>query len=41
MADMIVLSDDPFEIHINDVSGITVDMTVFDGEVVYRASERN
>jgi predicted amidohydrolase YtcJ len=36
LADLVVLSHDPFKMHAEQIKGIKVEMTVVDGEIVYR-----
>jgi predicted amidohydrolase YtcJ len=40
LADIVVLSDDIFKASVSDLPGVRVEMTIFDGKVVYRRAER-
>ena len=40
LADIVVLSDDIFKAAVSDLPAVRVEMTIFDGKVVYRRAER-
>ena len=40
LADLVVLSDDIFKAAVSDLPAVRVEMTIFDGKVVYRRAER-